>query len=351
MPAFRWYEKETGRTLVSNHPPDAAEIERRHSSGDGLLAAGGTSRGNMFSGDAPRCSATMSMIRDRKRSRSGDFFAYFADPYGFIRTIALSLADIAEERCAARRQRRSGAEHVKRGGLYPLVRAAIAVVMRDLTAAMLIADIVEGIPVSYATFVGYDEVAHHSGIREPDALRVLRRHDRQLARLQRAVAQAPRPYHLVALSDHGQTQGRPFRQRYGQTLEEVVKGRSRVARCARRRPSMSPGATSARCSPTPARTTAPGGRSCAARHAGSGDGGNSRARTQPRRPQRGRGGDRGRRRRDGLGSAGACLPHRQPRAAHARADRRGASAAGFRAGRASRHRLRARALSRPRDRS
>jgi len=224
MPAFRWYEKESGRTLVSNHPPDAAEIERRHSSGGGLLAAGGTSRGNMFSGDAPRCSATMSVIRDRKRSRSGDFFAYFADPYGFIRTIALSLADITEERLAARRQRRSGADHVKRGGVYPLVRAAIAVVMRDLTVSMLAADIVEGIPVTYATFVGYDEVAHHSGIREADALKVLRRHDRQLARLQRAIAQAPRPYHLVALSDHGQTQGRPFRQRYGHTLEEVVRG-------------------------------------------------------------------------------------------------------------------------------
>ena len=223
MPAFRWYEKETGRTLVSNHPPDAAEMERRRSSGDGLLAAGGTSRGNMFSGGAPRCSATMSMIRDRRRSRSGDYFAYFADPYGFIRTIALSLADIAEERLAAWRQRRRGAEHVGRGGFYPLVRAAITVLMRDVTVATLMADIVEGIPVTYATFVGYDEVAHHSGIREPDALRVLRRHDRQLARLERAIAQAPRPYHLVALSDHGQTQGRPFRQRHGHTLEEVVK--------------------------------------------------------------------------------------------------------------------------------
>jgi len=223
MPAFRWYEKESGRTLVSNHPPDAAEIERRHAADGGLLSAGGTSRGNMFSGGAPRCSATMSVVRDRKRSRAGDFFAYFSDPYGFIRTIALSLADIIEERLAARRQRRSGAEHVERGGIYPLVRATIAVIMRDLTVATLMADIVEGIPVSYATFVGYDEVAHHSGIRERDALKVLRRHDRQLARLERAIEQAPRPYHLVALSDHGQTQGRPFRQRYGRTLEEVVK--------------------------------------------------------------------------------------------------------------------------------
>jgi uncharacterized membrane protein YvlD (DUF360 family) len=222
MPAFRWYEKESGRTLVSNHPADAAEIEVRRSTGAGLLAGAGTSRGNMFSGDAPRCTATMSMIRDRKRSKAGDLFAYFSDPYGFLRTIMLSLADIASERRAARRQRRSGAEHVERGGLYPLIRATITVVMRDVMVAMLMADIVEGVPVSYATFVGYDEVAHHSGIREPDALAVLKRHDRQLARLERAIEQAPRPYHLVALSDHGQTQGRPFRQRYEETLDDLV---------------------------------------------------------------------------------------------------------------------------------
>jgi len=224
MPAFRWYEKESGRTMVSNHPADAAEIEGRRSSGEGLLANGGTSRGNMFSGDAPRCTATMSVIRDRTRSKSGDFFAYFSDPYGFLRTIVLSLADISYERLAARRQRRSGAAHVERGGMYPLVRAAIAVVMRDLNIALLMADIVEGVPVSYATFVGYDEVAHHAGIREPDALAVLKRHDRQLERLERAVTQAPRPYHLVVLSDHGQTQGAPFRQRYDETLEDLVKG-------------------------------------------------------------------------------------------------------------------------------
>jgi uncharacterized membrane protein YvlD (DUF360 family) len=224
MPAFRWYEKESGRTLVSNHPSDAAEIERRHSTGKGLLAADGRSRGNMFSGDAPRATATMSVIRDRSRSKASDLFAYFADPHGFMRTLVLSLADIAHERRAARRQRRSGARCVERGGFYPLIRAAIAVVMRDLNTAMLMADIVEGVPVSYATFVGYDEVAHHSGIREPDALAVLRRHDRELERLERACAQAPRPYHLVVLSDHGQTQGAPFRQRHGETLEQVVQG-------------------------------------------------------------------------------------------------------------------------------
>ncbi len=224
MPAFRWYEKESGRTMVSNHPADAAEIERRHSAGEGLLSPSGTSRGNMFSGEAPRCTATMSVIRDRSRSKAGDLFAYFSDPYGFLRTIVLSLADIAQERLAAIRQRRSGATHIDRGGFYPLIRATITVVMRDLVTALLMADIVEGVPVSYATFVGYDEVAHHSGIRQPDALAVLKRHDHQLARLEHATSQSPRPYHLVVLSDHGQTQGAPFRQRYGETLDELVHG-------------------------------------------------------------------------------------------------------------------------------
>ena len=223
MPAFRWYEKDDDRLLVANHPKDAAELELRHSNGGGLLAVGGASRGNMFSGDAPRCSATMSVIRDRQRSRSGEFFAYFADPYGLLRTLALGVADIAAERRAARRQRRSGAQHIDRGAPYPVMRAAITVVMRDLNVATLMADVVEGVPVAYSTFVGYDEVAHHSGILEPDAFVVLEKLDAQLARLERAALQAPRPYHLVVLSDHGQTQGAPFRQRHGETIEEVVR--------------------------------------------------------------------------------------------------------------------------------
>jgi len=223
MPAFRWYEKETGKTMVSNHCKDAVELERRRSDGGGLLALGGASRGNMFSGDGPHCSATMSVLRDRQRSSAREYFAYFADPYGFTRTIALYLWDVLLELRAARRQRRRGEEHIDRGGLYPFMRGAITVVMRDLNVATLLGDIVEGVPVVYSTFVGYDEVAHHSGIEQPDAFAVLRQHDAQLARLERAVAHAPRPYHLVALSDHGQSQGRPFRQRYGVELEQLVR--------------------------------------------------------------------------------------------------------------------------------
>ena len=34
----------------------------------------------------------------------------------------------------------------------------------------------------------------------------------------------PRPYNLIVLSDHGQSNGATFKQRYGITLEDLVRG-------------------------------------------------------------------------------------------------------------------------------
>jgi uncharacterized membrane protein YvlD (DUF360 family) len=78
MPAFRWWEKENGRAIVTNHPRDAAELERRHSNGRGLLHEDGASRANIVSGDAAHTLLTMSTVLDRSRpGRIGqDYFGY-----------------------------------------------------------------------------------------------------------------------------------------------------------------------------------------------------------------------------------------------------------------------------------
>jgi hypothetical protein len=83
-------------------------------------------------------------------------------------------------------------------------------------------DVYRGVPSAYADFVGYDEVAHHSGLFAPTALDTLRRLDAQFARLEYAIDEAPRPYHVVILSDHGQTQGATFLQRYDRSLKDIV---------------------------------------------------------------------------------------------------------------------------------
>ena len=240
MPAFRWWEKERGRAIVTNHPRDAEELERRHSDGRGLLHADGASRANILSGDAPHSMLTMSTALSRRRPLGRDYSAYFARPYAVARTLVLAFADIARERRAARAQVRDDVRpRIARSRTYALMRAWATVVQRDLQVATVIGDVLAGRPSIYTTFLAYDEVAHHSGIERPDALAVLHDLDRQIARIATACAEAPRPYRLVVLSDHGQSQGETFRDRFGQIARGAgareLRRRPRVRRDRRRR--------------------------------------------------------------------------------------------------------------------
>ena len=224
---------------MTNHPRDAAEIERRRSNGRGLLYADGASRANILSGDAPHSMLTMSTVLDRDRpGRLGqDYFAYFASPYGVARTTLRALAEVVVERWAAIRERRRDVlPRIHRGWQYAVMRAYATVVQLDLQVAAVTADLLAGRPVVYTTFLAYDEVAHHSGVERPDTLAVLRRVDTAIARIAEAVEHAPRPYELVVLSDHGQSQGATFRQRYGLGLEDLVAGTPETPPCGRRSP-------------------------------------------------------------------------------------------------------------------
>jgi uncharacterized membrane protein YvlD (DUF360 family) len=226
MPAFRWWEKDSGKAMVTNHPRDAMEIERRHSDGRGLLFSHGASRANIVSGDAPNSLLTMStaMRRDRPGRIGQDYFAYFANPYNLMRTIALSLREVASELWSAAQQRRRDVQpRIERGFVYSLMRAWATVIQRDLQVEAIIADMYAGLPVAYTTFLAYDEVAHHSGIERPDTLATLGQVDRQIGRIAAARRYAPRPYRLVVLADHGQSQGATFLPRYGRSLEDLVR--------------------------------------------------------------------------------------------------------------------------------
>ncbi len=223
MPAFRWWEKDRGTAIVTNHPRDAAEIERRHSDGRGLLYADGASRANILSGDAPHSMLTMSTVLDRRGNLGQDYATYFGQPYAIVHTSISIVAEIFRERRAALRQRRRDVRpRIGRPFTYALVRAFATVIQLDLQVAAVVGDMLAGRPVVYTTFLAYDEVAHHSGIQRPDTLDVLRRVDQSIARIERAAGDAPRPYRLVVLSDHGQSQGATFAQRYDQTLEDLV---------------------------------------------------------------------------------------------------------------------------------
>ena len=209
---------------MSNHPKCAAAIEQAHSDGNGLLAYNGSSYGNLFSGDAERSALTMSGAGRRKEGRTGaGYFGYFVRPGQATRTMVASFVEIGRERVAATRQRRRGVEpRVERGWVYALLRTFTTIITRDVSVQGVMNDMCEGRATIYVDMLGYDEVAHHSGPERVEALGVLRDLDRQLARIERVIKWTPRPYKIVVLSDHGQTQGATFEQRTGLTLAELV---------------------------------------------------------------------------------------------------------------------------------
>ena len=222
IPAFRWVEKETGRLMTCSAPDDCAEIERRRATGIGLLVNGGSSRGNLLSGEADEVILTVSRIEAEKKANPG-YRAFFANGFNVTRALVLFFWEvILEWTASARARRRDVRPRGHRGGLYPFMRGAMCVVVRDLIVYGVLTDMMRGRPAIYATFSSYDEVAHHSGLERADTLEALRKLDEQFGRIDRARRYAPRPYELVVLSDHGQTQGATFKQRNGYGLDDLV---------------------------------------------------------------------------------------------------------------------------------
>lgn len=227
IPAFRWYEKPAGRLLVSNRPADATEIERRLSTGHGLLATGGFGVGNLFSGDAPDAVLTMSRFHGSSApiGPTRSWFYFFVSPFAFSRAVLLTVGEAAKEYWQARRQRVAGIEpRIDRGGSYPFLRGVTNVFLRQVTTAMVVERMLRGTPVIYADYVDYDEIAHHAGPERGESLDALDGVDHVIGALQQVAEEAPRPYQFVVLSDHGQSQGATFRQRFGVTIEQLIRG-------------------------------------------------------------------------------------------------------------------------------
>jgi hypothetical protein len=227
IPAFRWLNKETGQMLAGGQA--AAIIEPDLSDGNGLLR-GGSSISNMFSGDADKSILTFSKILEGtpedKRKRSRDMYLLMRNPTFFMRVLVLFFGDVLLEIWQGWQQRRKDVQprlnRLHNG--YPFMRAATTVFLRDIGAYLTILDIVRGVPAIYTLYAGYDEVAHHSGPRTTDAMQTLRQFDRTLALLLKFTREkAPRPYEFILLSDHGQSFGPTFKQRYDISITDFIK--------------------------------------------------------------------------------------------------------------------------------
>ena len=214
--AFRWIEKSNGNQMMQcSGISKVPELEKRISDGNGLLVDNGASRSNLFSGDTDNVIFTFSKIMDFKKLYNKAWYSVFSNPSNFARIISLFVADMIREIYSQiTHSVKNIRPRIKRGIVYIPTRAATNVFMREINTSTLIGDMMVGdVDVAYSTYLGYDEIAHHSGVRDNDAWYALRQMDKY----------CPRDYQFVIQSDHGQTNGATFTQRYGETFEDFVK--------------------------------------------------------------------------------------------------------------------------------
>ncbi len=226
IPAFRWYERDRQHLMVSSNPVDAGEIVRRLSNGEGLLSNNGASICNLMTGDATRSYLTTAAIKDDSQGigDSKAFMGFFFSPTGYLRSFTLFLGEFIKELVQARRTRRAAIQpQMHRGMKYAGMRAASNVFLRDVNTSLVIDEMYRGTNVIYCDFTDYDELAHHCGPERVESFEALDGVDAAIAVLAKAAEDAPRPYKFIVLSDHGQSLGATFKQRYGKSLGEVVR--------------------------------------------------------------------------------------------------------------------------------
>ena len=223
--AYRWVEKENdNQIVVSGKLSDAPKIEEEISNGEGLLV-NGISVANMFSGDSKIPTLTSSKLDGLKNIYSKTLNAAFLDSYNFQRLFILFLWDfILEIYSQIYHILKNIQPRLRRTVVYATVRAGANVVLRDVTTDVLTSEILLGdIDTAYASYMGYDEIAHHSGVEDRDVWNALKKIDLQFAKLTSAIEMSDRDYRIVVLSDHGQSNGATFKQRYEITLGNYVR--------------------------------------------------------------------------------------------------------------------------------
>ncbi len=226
IPAFRWFEKSSGQ-IISCNDLDHVQLFREKLFGDEVgILAGGSSYSNILDGGAARSIFTVSSPHPQSLfGRLGGLRFLLIMLLSPLRTCRMFFASVLEFWANRKDEwhHRRRAKWRTHEGLFPMVRIFCNVILRELQTFGVITDIYTGVPRIYTTYSGYDEIAHHFGPESWPALKNLQYIDRRIGEIIRAVDHvAGADYLLVILSDHGQTSGYPFQNRFGATLGDAV---------------------------------------------------------------------------------------------------------------------------------
>lgn len=227
IPAFRWYEKETGFAPVCKNPAHMERIKARIAAGRRGILVGGSSYANMFDGDARLALFTLTAMGRQRLFEQlrglGWVLLMILSPWSAIQVIALSFWELlrATVRTVSRWVRSGMKTHLKLA--KPLWQMLANIIFNEIQTFGLLLDVYRGMPAIYADYYGYDEIAHNEGPMSREALGALKRIDRQIRRINRVRTLYWPDMELYVLSDHGMTCSVPFEKAFGESLGHFIK--------------------------------------------------------------------------------------------------------------------------------
>ncbi|MBC7238085.1 MAG: alkaline phosphatase family protein, partial [Chloroflexi bacterium] len=228
IPAFRWYDKKAGLLIDCAQPAPVHAIQERIASLRPGILTGGSSYMNMFDGGASLSMFTLGAWNSKHFFENvkglGFLILFLLNPFRSLKMFILAIweyfTDLVQHTMALLKQRTPHPLQRK----FRFLRVVSNVVFREIQTFAVMIDIYRGVPAIYATYYGYDEVAHHYGPLSKPALRALHAIDRRIRRIDglRRLA-LTREYDLYILSDHGMTSATPFKRVFGGTLGELAR--------------------------------------------------------------------------------------------------------------------------------
>ncbi len=228
VPAFGYVRRADGRPVRLMNPLDvdrlAADLARN---GKEPLLAEGTAYGDILTGgssEARYCTQTLeleSFLRVVNPVKAILILLLHATTVlrlaGYLLVeIGLAIYDAAQGVFA----RRSFFGELK----FIPMRVAVCIGLRELVRFRVKNDLIRGIPLIHANFIGYDEQAHRRGPSSAFAHWSLKGIDGAIRDIVRSAERANRRnYRVVVYSDHGQEDVESYRKLRGETVADAVR--------------------------------------------------------------------------------------------------------------------------------
>src|SRR5437870_1336063 len=221
IPGFHYHDKRRRTDVYFPRGGDAAHVEATQAAGRRGIVEGGSTYGCVFTGGAANNVFNFAML---KRPSGGGLLrlvsAFVVLAWVLVKGTARSSVEITR---AVLRLIADPVAESRRGWKWLLLKVGVSIWARQFFTLAVSRDLYAGVPAIYVNYLDYDVFAHTYGPRHRRALRSLRRVDRSIQQLWRAMRRVPEHrYDLYVLSDHGQLHCIPYVQLLGRGLERVL---------------------------------------------------------------------------------------------------------------------------------